>query len=196
MRIPSIASLVFLPLMASAQYPEQDCSGALLISSSTSTIHGYTGYGQVNEIAYRTNTTCLVDGEDNGVWLTFSVCDSGMLAFEIMPIKTGDDFDFSIYDCTGLICDQTLSSETHELRCNYSAIPGSTGCDAKDTIKSGAAGEGNQCAAISAYQGEKFLLIVSDHSGNAAGFNLVIYALAMDSCFFLYPTEESSPLPF
>jgi len=188
--------LVTLPFFVSAQFPEQDCSGALFISSSTDTLHGYTGWGLFNEILYPHNTSCLISSEENSVWLKFSVCDSGVLIFEIIPLLNGDDFDFSLYDFTGLTCEEALDSTTHLIRCNFSAVPGPTGCSSIGTLNSVSAGGPNQCAAVNAFQDEQFLLLINNHSGDSIGFIMNFYSDAMDSCIFLTSISDVIPLEF
>jgi hypothetical protein len=65
-----------------------------------------------------------------------------------------------------------LESTAYELRCNYSAAPGNTGCDTPYTNLSSSAGGANQCAAIDATAGQEFLLVINNHAGSQAGFFL------------------------
>ncbi|MFI5134745.1 MAG: T9SS type A sorting domain-containing protein [Chitinophagales bacterium] len=156
---------------SNAQFAEQDCSGALMVTASPDTFQAYVGTGAQNELTYPNNTTCLIGGEQNSVWITFTLCDSGYSMFEIIPNSFGDDYDWALYNFTNNICDSNLNL-SQELRCNYSAIPGPTGIDTLYTNLTSGANQANQCAALSAFPGQRLLLLVNNHSFSANGFML------------------------
>jgi hypothetical protein len=131
--------------IAIGQPSEQDCPGALPICSDTTVYGGYMGTGFFQDIS-NSNTTCLVENEENNVWLKFTASDTGLVLFQIIPSVINDDFDWALYEFVEDSCALTLLDTSNQVRCNYSAIPGSTGCDTPYTNVSSNAGQANQCA--------------------------------------------------
>src|ERR1700741_2383358 len=80
----------------SAQGPEQDCSGAIVETEVLDTFPVYVGNGQYQELIFPQNTTCLIGGEENSVWITWTICNAGTLLFEIMPQLGDQDFDWAL----------------------------------------------------------------------------------------------------
>lgn len=191
--------LFFLSIITYAQEPEQDCSGAIVVTSPPDTFSYYEGYGSSEELVYQQNTSCLLGGEENSVWITFTACDTGLLLFQITPDAPSDDFDWSLYDFTNYTCDDVLDS-SNEVRCNYSAVPGSTGLNIQYTMVSCSASEPNQCAPLYPYANQRFLLVVNNHAFTSSGFVLsfsgtvdlcfpvVVPQVTRENRFFLYPT--------
>lgn len=156
-----------------AQLPEQECSGAILVCQDTTVFQSYADTGLVQEIFYGTNTSCLLGGEEYSVWIKFVTSDTGKLEFEIKPLTPGDDYDWALYHYALDSCEDVISDVTYELRCNYSAIPGATGCDSPYTTISVNAAGPNQCAPVVVSTGEKFLLLVNNHAATSDGFELI-----------------------
>jgi len=185
--------------------PEQDCSGALVITASPDTFPLYVSFGQDQELIYQQNTSCLVGGEENSVWLTFTVCDTGVLLFQISPYAPGDDFDWALYDFTNHTCADVLDT-SNEVRCNYSAVPGSTGLEIGFNLESVPSNGPNQCEPLHPYTNQKFLLVVNNHANSNTGFVLTFSGTAplcntvavpeikSDSKFFLYPNPTDGML--
>jgi len=197
--------LFFLPLITQAQLPEQDCSGAIVITSSPDTFPVYSSFGSTQELTFPYNTTCLIGGEENSVWITFNVCDTGLLLFEISPDGFGDDFDWALYDFTNHTCADVFDT-LNQLRCNYSAIPGQTGLDTGFMMISVSSGGPNQCAPLHPYVHQGFLLVVNNHANTFTGFVLTFSGTATlcntvgvpeiksDNKFFLYPNPTDGIL--
>jgi hypothetical protein len=103
--------------------PEQDCSSAIPIcQQSYFQANSYTGYGTTKEIgANSNNSNCLLAGERQSVWYTFTVQNSGTFTF---TINTSNDYDYSLYN-TGGNCN--VVGNVAPVRCNFSADYGSTG---------------------------------------------------------------------
>lgn len=196
--------LFFLPLITQAQLPEQDCSGAILVTSSPDTFPVYVNVGSSQELMYPQNTSCLLGGEENSLWLTFTVCDTGLLLFQISPSAPSDDFDWAMYDFTNHTCADVVDL-SNEVRCNYSAIPGSTGLDTAFTQASVPSGGPNQCPALHPYVNQRFLLMVNNHANTFTGFVLTFSGTATlcdvvgvpemsANKFFLYPNPTDGIL--
>ena len=200
-----IAFLFFLPLITQAQLPEQDCSGAIVVTSSPDTFPVYSTYGLIDELTYEQNTSCLVGGEENSVWITFTACDTGLLLFQISPYAASDDFDWALYDFTNHTCADVLDL-LNEVRCNYSALAGPTGLAIGYMMTSVPAGGPNQCSPLHPYANQRFLLIVNNHAQSNSGFILAfsgtvtlcssvgVRVIIRDRCCFLYPNPTDGIL--
>src|SRR5689334_21938136 len=78
--------------------PEQDCIHAIPISQPQFVQDkSYQGIGNLQEI---NNNSCLETGENNSVWYTFTMVDSGRLEFSIIP-DNPEDFDFALFKLNG-----------------------------------------------------------------------------------------------
>src|SRR5687767_10690497 len=102
---PFLPAFLFVTFSISAQItgPEQDCIGAIPICGQTITqVNSYQGTGMIEDI--RDWTSCLENEENNSVWYTFDIAQSGMLEFTIDPENgPGDtiDYDFALFNITG-----------------------------------------------------------------------------------------------
>lgn len=199
--------LLFLPCLTKAQAPEQDCSGAIVVTAETDSFGGYSGYGQSQEITAFMNTSCLVGGEQNSVWSIFTICDSGSLEFQIIPNIDTDDFDFALYDFITNSCIYSIFTNL-ELRCNYSALPGPTGLEYPYVLESSPSGGPPQCAPLHTHVGQRLLLLVNEYSDTLNGFTLTFGGTASicglvnvphitnSDKFFLYPNPTNGILQF
>ncbi|NLA24567.1 MAG: PKD domain-containing protein, partial [Bacteroidales bacterium] len=102
----------------------QDCLGAIpLCNSVYSTTASYAGTGNYpNEIPTGGSGcpgNCLLQGEKNDVWYTFTPQTPGYVAFTITPNST-DDYDWAVYNITNYGCEgiYTNNSQT-QVSCNY-----------------------------------------------------------------------------
>ena len=115
-----LAGVAFSPSFVSAQTPtEQDCLGAIPIcdfiwSTGSSTL-GSGNY--LNEIG---PGTCLTAGELNSTWFTFTVIESGDLAFTITPIDLNADYDWGLYNLTNASCEDIPTDGSLMASCNSS----------------------------------------------------------------------------
>jgi hypothetical protein len=112
--------LFFCNHSASAQIPtEGDCLGAIQICEPVyTTPNPGNGTGNyVNEIG---PNTCQLLGELNSIWLKFSVLNAGDLAFTITPVTLTSDYDWALYDLTGVTCADVLTNGSLLLSCNSS----------------------------------------------------------------------------
>jgi hypothetical protein len=155
-----------------AQLPEQDCAGAIVMLSASDTFQSYLGEGSIYEVGPQ-QTTCLYLGEENSVWITFTMCDTGYCLFKIIPDIYDIDYDWAVYNLTNHTCEDVFDTlSQNELRCNYSAIPGPTGLDTGYTGISVFQGGPNKCAPLSTFAGQKLLLLVNNHDAENIGFVL------------------------
>src|SRR5829696_5642105 len=114
--------------------PEQNCPGAIPICQALYTqANSYTGFGTLQELASGFNAGCLGSNEKNDVWYIINVTTSGTLEFTITPNNLPDDYDFGVWDVTGIGCSAIYNYITNTpsnllpVGCNYSGVPGATG---------------------------------------------------------------------
>lgn len=113
---------------------EQDCLGARPLCTSFSNHPvAYSGTGHYYDI-YNFNEqqgmpvptnncpNCLVTGERNNVWYTFTAQTSGNLAFTITPYVSSDDYDWALYSLNGGVTCMDLINwvANPPVSCNYS----------------------------------------------------------------------------
>jgi hypothetical protein len=144
--------------------PEQDCSGAISVCSQTYTqATSYTGGGTISEV----KNCCLSSGEKNSVWYIFSTQTAGNFGFTINTVK---DYDYAIYDITTIGCNGIPTASP--VVCNYSSTPGSTGMTAAGSGTSQSSSGGPFCALLAVTAGKTYVLIISNYTGDAAGYTL------------------------
>ncbi len=173
-----------------AQLPEQDCVNAIPVCQNTyvQTV-SYYQEGNMIELTYPANTSCLMGGEENSVWYIFTVTVAGNLEMQITPVSPFDDYDWAIYNLTGTDCSSILNGTAPEVRCNYSAIPGSTGMSFPNTLVSVGAGGPNQCAPLPVLEGETYVLLINNHANTFLGYTLHFYGTAV-----IYDTVRPKPV--
>ncbi len=100
---------------------QQDCVGAIPVCEEFYfQPNSYNGFGTVAEI--NDAFTCLDDGEVNGVWYVFTAQQTGDLSFIITPVDPCDDYDWAIWDITGVSCSDIFPNNglAPVISCNYS----------------------------------------------------------------------------
>lgn len=149
----------------SQPFPEQDCIAAIPVCQDIFVqTTPYTGSGTIpNEI--NGNNSCLVTGEVNDVWYTFTVQTSGNLCFLIIPDTATKDYDWAVFNLTNSVCSDIYNDPSLEVACNFSNIPGATG-----TSNDSTGGKFDSCIAVNV--GETYVLNVSKFSTTAVGYTL------------------------
>lgn len=111
--------------------------------------------------------TCLSNGEVNGVWYTFTVQDTGILNFSIIPANPSDDYDWALFDLTNNPCSDIAINPTLDISCNYSNSINNNG------ITGANGGPNNQDEpVIPVVAGQTFVLFISNYSGSTNGYQL------------------------
>ncbi len=175
---------------AFAQLPEQDCIYAIPVcQSSYFQGNSYVSDGPATELFYPGNTSCLIGGEENSVWYIFTVTGAGDLNMQIAPNSPGDDYDWAIYNLTNSDCAGIGTGASPEVRCNYSAIPGSTGMAPPYLLTSVNAGGPNQCAPLPVLVGETYTLLINNHANTLLGYTLNFSGTAV-----IYDTVPPTPI--
>ncbi len=153
--------------------PEQDACNALqLCGGSFYTPYSYTGFGTIKE---QSQPAACFD-ESNSVWFRIVVTAPGIIVFSITPVNTTNDYDFAVYDVTGLTCNDI--NATTRVRCNgadiFSSPGGVTGLNTTSAVTVSGPGPGVPfCMAINANVGDTYLLMVDNfETTNVAGFTI------------------------
>lgn len=185
-----LAFAIIITQQLFAQFPEQDCDHAIPVcQSSYFQPISYSNVGNQQELVFPGNTSCLIGGEENSVWYIFTVTGAGDLEMEIVPNSPGDDYDWAIYNLTNSDCSGIVSGAAPEVRCNYSAIPGSTGMAFPYALFSVPAGGPNQCAPLPVLVGETYVLIINNHAQTLTGYTLNFSGTAV-----IYDTLPPTPV--
>jgi hypothetical protein len=159
---------------------QQDCITAIPICQDVYfELNSYDSVGTIDELIGGFNTSCLNGGEDNSVWYIFTVAAPGSFEFQITPNAINDDYDWAIFDLTNSDCSSILNGTAPEPRCNYSAIPGSTGLSNPYTLTSVPQGGPNQCAPMNVIVGETYVLMVNNFAGSLDGYTLTLSGTAV-----------------
>lgn len=150
--------------------PEQDCAGAWPVCrTSFSQDVSYTGYWDTDELP--NYATCLLGGEHNSVWYTFTPQTSGDLAFSIVTSK---DYDWALYNLTAIGGCDAIPTATPVL-CNYSDNYGTTGTTLPvnaTTPRSEAWNGSETMPGIPVTAGTTYVLLVDNYTGDITGYDL------------------------
>jgi gliding motility-associated-like protein len=112
-------------------------------------------------------TSCLSNGEQNGVWYTFTVQTGGVLSFNIRPLDTSDDYDWALFDITNNPCSDIFTNPALEVSCNYSNSITNNG------ITGANGGPNNQDEpTIPVVAGQTFVLFISNFNASTNGYDL------------------------
>jgi len=166
-----LAVLLQTKMAAIAQVPEQDCINAIRVcASSFQQSNAYIGLGNVEDVPQ--GSSCLQGGENNSVWYTFIVQQSGQINFQIIPNTPSVDYDFALYLLGEEGCADIVSGTNQPVRCNYSSTAGNTGLsNAATGLSEGSSGP-NQCSSLAVQAGEVYVLLVSNFSSSQDGYQI------------------------
>lgn len=164
-------------LSANGQYFfSQDCSGALSLCNGRYVFpYSFDGNGAIDELALL--PTCLPRSEGNSAWYRLAIDAPGFLALSIEPLGPNDDYDFAIFDITGLNCANIMDTTAAIVRCSYANSMGeATGLSSTDTLTS--AGENDEPFLywLPVDSGDVFALLVTSSSPFGYGYTLDLTA--------------------
>ena len=171
-------TLLFLISFAYAQVPtDQDCLGAIPVCQEIYVqLNSYSGTGNYpNEIPSSGGCpgNCMLSGEKNDVWYIFTVQTSGNLGFTITPNNNSDDYDWAVYKLDQYDCED-LYQHINEMQvsCNWSGTSGVTGPDGGSNSNCGGAGSSPHNALIPVFEGETYVINISNYSSTQYGYTL------------------------
>lgn len=113
----------------------------------------------------------------NPYWYKFTCFESGTLGFVIQPKNPADDYDWQLYDITGLDPDEVYTNRDIIVTGNWAGNPGNTGTSASgvDYIQCGSNYNGNEprfARMPQLIQGHQYLLLVSHFTNTQSGYDL------------------------
>lgn len=162
-----------------------DCLGAIPIcTSSYNEQTSPAGPGNYpNETDTWFTAGCIVT-EENSIWYSFTVAQSGDLEFIINPNDIADDYDWMLFNMTNANCEDIYDDETIVESCNtwgsqsfIGGINGPTGISTAQGGQGSSNGPGenngppfNQNLPVQA--GDNYVLLISNHSGSSNGYTI------------------------
>jgi gliding motility-associated-like protein len=173
--------------------PASDCPGAIRICQATYTFaQAVPNAGNIQELPGGAGT-CLLGGEHRSVWFIFTIQQGGTLGFIIDP-GSSTDYDFAMWDVTGLTNPCSAIGSQPPIRCNFSGSttttsccggynggPGITGLD-HTTTQAGnlsyGAGDPPVMPGLTVTAGQTFLLVVDNWTNNNQGYNITFTGTA------------------
>jgi gliding motility-associated-like protein len=113
----------------------------------------------------------------NPFWYKFTCYTSGTLSFTITPNTASDDYDWQLYDITGLDPNQVLTNTNIIVTGNWSGSSGPTGASANGVNFVQCASSPNQNAPTFARSpqitaGREYILLVSHFTDSQSGYSL------------------------
>lgn len=113
----------------------------------------------------------------NPYWYKFTCYQSGTLGFEIKPKDPADDYDWQLYDITGLSPESVFTNKNIIVSGNWAGNPGNTGTSSAGVayIQCASPYDGNEpryARMPNLIQGHQYLLLVSHFSDNQSGYDL------------------------
>lgn len=155
---------------------DQDCLGAIpLCFENYYTEVSYSGTGNYpNEISTTGGCpdNCMLSGEKNDVWYTFTAQTNGVVSFLIDPNNYSDDYDWAVYDLTYNSCEDIYDTPSIMVSCNWSADDGPTGPNGGSGLSCGGASNGPFNSTISVVAGETYVVNVSNFSSTNYGYTI------------------------
>ncbi|MBC8321568.1 MAG: T9SS type A sorting domain-containing protein [Bacteroidetes bacterium] len=165
-----------------AQIPTtQDCKGAIPVCDYVY-IEESTAWGFGNYYEIPTGQVCpnhCMDGEHNSRWYIWTVIEAGNLRFEITPQIQTDDYDWAVFNLTNYTCDDIWSNPGWTMSsCNAAGGPTHQGPTGVNTLFGGTSNCNNGGPTnkwnidLPVYEGETYVLIVSDWTQTPGGYTL------------------------
>lgn len=156
----------------------QDCSNTFSVCSPNLNVGnpGFIGSGNSCDFGAGSGCpSCLLAGERNAVWYSFSAASAGTIQFTLTP-NNGVDYDFAMWDVTGLTnpCAAISGGTLPPIRCSYAATlqGAATGLNTTATDQCESANGDGFVSAINATAGQSFLLVISNFSTTYVGYNV------------------------
>lgn len=181
-RITASLLLVFLLFSAGTSYSQ--CTALGQNPSTAFPVCGTTVFEQ-HDVPICSSTNLFVPGCDDGAnyenknpfWYKFTCYQGGTLAFLITPNNLADDYDWQLYDITGLNPDEVYTNRNIIVTGNWSGSSGTTG-----TSESGvnfiqcasdpAADKPRFSAMPTLIAGHQYILLVSHYTNSQSGYDL------------------------
>ncbi len=166
-----------------------DCIGAIPVCQ-TVYIEDFSPIGAGNIDPEVNDVSCIVD-ERNSAWYIFTIFQGGDLGFTITPVNLNNDYDWCVYNITGLDCEKIHEDLSYIASCNSTggiqggkSCHGVTGADGSVPYSFQNFGCGNDpphefgglCplnALIPVESGVSYVMLVDNWSESVFGYSLV-----------------------
>ncbi|MBW7839773.1 MAG: gliding motility-associated C-terminal domain-containing protein [Chitinophagaceae bacterium] len=124
-----------------------------------------------------TNSTNANYANKNPFWYRFTCFESGTLGFIITPNDLADDYDWQLYDITGVNPDDVFTNTNIIVTGNWAGNPGTTGATATGVpyIQCASAYNGNESRYAqmpNIIKGHTYILLVSHFTDTQSGYSL------------------------
>ena len=175
-------SFVFFTLFANAQ----SCTTLGQTPPTAFPVCGTTSFSQSNVPVCSSNSLyvpgCTSSGavnyaNKNPYWYKFTCYTSGTLGFLITPNNAADDYDWQLYDVTGLDPNQVLTNHNIIVTGNWAGNPGPTGTSSTglSSIQCASSYNGNESRFAkmpNLVAGHQYILLVSHFTDSQSGYTL------------------------
>lgn len=174
--------LLFIVLIADAQ----DCTTKGQTPQTAFPVCGTNTFSQSNVPICSTNDLyvpgCSGPGaadyaNKNPYWYKFTCYKTGTLGFLITPNDMSDDYDWQLYDVTGLDATQVYTNKNIIVSGNWAGNPGTTGASASGVtyIQCASSYDGNESRYAkmpNIIKGHEYILLVSHFTDSQSGYSL------------------------
>jgi gliding motility-associated-like protein len=112
--------------------------------------------------------------DKNPFWYKFTCFQAGSLGFVITPANLGDDYDWELYDVTGLNPDDVFTNGNIVVSSNWSGESGKTGASPAGTQPFVCAGFGKPLfsSMVNLQVGHNYILLISHFTNSQSGYSL------------------------
>ena len=178
--------LVFLSVFVNSAY-SQVCTTLGQTPATAFPVCGTTDFEQNNVPLCSTNSLFVPGCSDgtgaanyenrNPFWYKFTCFQSGTLGFTITPKDLTDDYDWQLYDVTGLNPDAVFTNRNIIISGNWAGNPGQTGTSATGVnfIQCASSYNGNESRFARMPEliaGHEYILLVSHFTNSQSGYSL------------------------
>ena len=174
----------FCCLLLASNMEAQQCTTLGQIPTTAFPVCGTTVFEQKNVPLCSSNDLYVPGCQDgaqyanrNPFWYKFTCFVSGTLGFVITPNDLTDDYDWQLYDVTGIDADQVFTNRNIIVTGNWAGNPGATGTSSNGSnfIQCASAYDGSESRfakmpAIIA--GHEYILLVSHFTNTQSGYKL------------------------
>lgn len=146
-------------------------------------LHDYNATNGVPE-NYNYCPDCLTTGENFTNWYSFYAVSTGSLNFTIAPHVGSQDFDWAVWDLTGLDCrdlrsgsvwgtgTSTGNSHLNPISCNFCGTTGNTGAGGGGSTCNGPNSCSNWNSSLGVTAGRRYMMVIDNFSGTTNGYNI------------------------
>jgi gliding motility-associated-like protein len=194
-----ICLLILIGFWANSSFGQgQDCTTLGQTPGTAFPVCGTTVFEQENVPICATNDL-FVPGCDDGAayanknpfWYRFTCYTSGTLSFVITPKDPADDYDWQLYDVTGLDPNEVFTNHNIIISGNWAGNPGPTGANATGAafIQCASTYTGTEprfAKSPNILAGHEYILLVSHYSDSQSGYSL---SFAGGTAVITDPTE-------